>query len=63
MENRVCKKCNKSLPEGYKHKCCEACMGKKTERIKNGIIKVVSVGGPIILAFITKGKIESHKKS
>lgn len=61
MESKVCKKCNKILPERYKYKSCEACRGRKTEKLKSGLVKAASVGIPLILAVATKGKIGSKK--
>lgn len=36
MENKVCKnkKCMKPLPEGYKHKYCEACRNQHAQKVK-----------------------------
>ena len=35
MENKVCKnkKCLKPLPEGYKHKYCEACRNQQVQNV------------------------------
>lgn len=37
MENKVCKnkKCRKVLPDGYKHKYCEACRKQNAQKVKN----------------------------
>lgn len=35
MEVKRCKKCNKSLPKGYKHKYCENCRNEKIKKIKD----------------------------
>ena len=45
MENRVCKnkKCLKPLPEGYKHKYCEACRNQQAQKVKNGFKAAASV--------------------
>lgn len=29
------KKCNKQLPEGYKHRYCESCRNKQAQKIKD----------------------------
>lgn len=48
-EKRVCKKCQKELPAGYKYKCCEACRNKQVQAIKDGVVNfgkgVLAVGG------------------
>ncbi len=61
MEKRVCKKCNKPLPSGYKHQKCERCRGEQVRNIKNGL---KTVGEFAVLAFavtIAKGKISFKK--
>lgn len=45
------KKCNKILPNGYKHKYCEACMNNQTHKAKGILGAVLSVA----IVFITKG--------
>lgn len=49
MENKVCKnkKCLKPLPEGYKHKCCEACRNQQAQKVKNGLKAVAGVAGSV----------------
>lgn len=50
MESRVCKKCNRPLPEGYKYKNCESCRGHFIEKVKNigaAVGSVVVVVGSI----------------
>lgn len=42
-EVKVCKKCQKVLPEGYKHRCCEACRNKQAQTAQN-IMKGVGAG-------------------
>ena len=41
--NRYCKKCGKQLPQGYRKKYCEACMGKAVHNAKKG----VGIGGSL----------------
>lgn len=58
MEQKMCKskKCQRVLPEGYKHKYCENCMGKRAGVAKNvlkGAAGVCTIG---VLFVATKGK-------
>ena len=58
------KKCQRPLPEGYKHKYCENCRNEQVKRIKDtgkaALGLVVLVGGPA-LSIATKGKINPKK--
>lgn len=63
MENRVCKnkKCLKSLPEGYKHKYCEACRNQQAQKVKNGFKAAASVAGTVacvVVTVVTAGKVK-----
>lgn len=63
MEIRICKnkKCQRPLPEGYKHKYCENCRNKQVNRIKDaGKAVAVFVGGTA-LTIATKGRINPKK--
>ncbi|MDO4377620.1 MAG: hypothetical protein Q4C64_00535 [Erysipelotrichia bacterium] len=53
---RVCKKCQRLLPEGYKHRYCEACRNKQAENLKKAIMGT----GGIVLSAIAG--IFLHKK-
>lgn len=55
MENRVCKnkKCLKPLPEGYKHKYCEACRNQQAQKVKNGFKAAASVAGTVACVVVT----------
>lgn len=47
------------VPEGYKHKKCEACRNAKVQGIKNGLkaaIGTVGAVASIVLVVATKGK-------
>lgn len=64
MENKVCKKCKKPLPEGYKHKKCEACRNGQVQGVKNGLKAAVGVAGTVAsfaVVIATKGKINPKK--
>lgn len=64
MENRVCKKCNKPLPEGYKHKKCESCRNQQVQGVKNGLKAAVGVAGTVAslaVVIVTKGKVNPKK--
>ena len=61
MEQKMCrnKKCQRILPEGYKYKYCENCMGKRAGIAKNvlkGVAGVACTIGGIVAVVVTKGK-------
>ena len=63
MENRVCKnkKCLKPLPEGYKHKYCEAFRNQQAQKVKNGFKAAASVAGTVacvVVTVVTAGKVK-----
>lgn len=64
METKYCKnkKCQKPLPEGYKHKYCENCRGKQAEDIKKGGLGLLGVLGAIVLTIATKGNYKPKNK-
>ena len=59
---RVCKnkKCQKVLPEDYKHRYCEACRNKHAQTAKN-ILKGIGAGATTVasvaVVIVTRGKI------
>lgn len=60
-ETRVCKnkKCQKPLPEDYKHSYCEACRNKRLDKIKDGkklALSSVSLGVGLIVKGISENK-------
>lgn len=59
-----CKKCQKVLPVGYKHKYCEACSNKRAETART-IIKEIGAGAVtfagIAVVAVTGGKINLKK--
>lgn len=57
MEQKMCKnkKCQRILPEGYKHKYCENCMGKGAGVAKN-VMKGAAALGSVVLLVVTQGK-------
>jgi hypothetical protein len=60
---RVCKnkKCQKVLPEGYRHRYCEACRNKRAQTAKN-ILKGIGAGAATVVVFVvTGGKINLKK--
>lgn len=66
MENKVCKnkKCLKPLPEGYKHKYCEACRNLHAQKVKNGLKAAAGVAGTVAcvaVTVVTSGKINPKK--
>lgn len=66
MEIKKCKnkKCQRSLPNDYKHRYCENCRNENIKRIKDvgqaALGLVVLVGGTA-LTVVTKGKINLKK--
>ena len=64
MEQRKCKKCQRILPEGYKHNYCEHCRGEQATRFKDGCKKALSVAvflGGVVVTAITSKKIFPSK--
>lgn len=66
MEMNKCKnkKCKRTLPEGYKHKYCEACRNKHVKYFKDTgktVLSCVAVVGSAAIAIATKGKINLKK--
>lgn len=60
-----CKKCGKTLPENYKWKLCEGCIGKRVESLKNAgkaVLGVAVMVGGTAIAIMTNGKIDIGKK-
>lgn len=61
MENIVCKKCGKKLPQGYKYKKCEACRSVQVQKTKEGLKAAAGVVAGVVVAIVTKGKIKPKK--
>lgn len=59
MESSKCKnkKCQRPLPEGYKHKYCESCRNQHVKHFKEAGKTVLAVVGSVVIAIVTKGKI------
>lgn len=65
-EVRVCKnkKCQKPLPEGYKHKYCEACRNQQAQKAKNtlkGIGAGLGTAACVAITVVTAGKVKIKK--
>lgn len=64
MEKKVCKKCQKPLPEGYKHEKCEFCRNAQIQSVKNGLKAAAgaagAVAGMVVIAAV-KGKNDPEK--
>ena len=63
MESKKCKnkKCQRQLPEGYKHQYCEKCRNEQVNRIKDtgkAVLSVAILIGGTVLTIATKGKIK-----
>lgn len=67
MEQRKCKnkKCQRPLPDGYKHKYCENCRNEQAKHFKDAckvaLGVAVMIGGTAV-TIATKGKIKPTKK-
>lgn len=70
MEIRKCKnkKCQRALPEGYKHKYCENCRNEHVKKIKDAgkavagtVAGVAVIVGGTALTILTNGKINPKK--
>lgn len=65
-EVRICKnkKCQKILPDGYKHRYCEACRNQQAQKAKNAL-KAVGGGAAtlasVAVVVLTSGKINPKK--
>ena len=60
----VCKKCQKPLPEGYKHKKCESRRNAQVQCVKNGLKVAAGVAGAVAsfaVVIVTKGKVNPKK--
>ena len=62
MKSRKCmnKKCQRPLPEGYKHKYCENCRNEHVKKIKDVGKGAVPVG-LFLISIVTKGRINIKK--
>lgn len=61
MEIRICKnkKCQRPLPEGYKHKYCENCRNEQVKQVKNAgkaVLSFAAIAGSTAYAIATKKK-------
>lgn len=55
----TCKKSGRNLPEGYKHKVCQNCMGKDADKLKKVVGGAAAAIG--LLAFGIAKKIVLRK--
>ena len=56
------KKCQRDLPEGYKHKYCEHCRNTYVKRGKDWMKAAAGVAGSFALLILTKGKFDTRDK-
>lgn len=66
MENKVCKNknCLKPLPDGYKHKYCEACRNQQAQKVKDGLKVAAGIAGTaacFAVTIVSAGKINPKK--
>ncbi len=66
MKQNVCrnKKCMKHLPDGYKHKYCEACRNQQVHTLKKGLKAAAGVTGTVaclVVTVMTAGEIDLKK--
>ena len=60
------KKCQRILPDGYKHKYCEKCRTEQAQKAKNfgkGALGVAVLIGGTIVTVATRGKINPNGKA
>lgn len=62
MRNRVCTKCKKPLPEGYKHKKCECCRNNQVQTVKNSLKAVVGAAGAVASIVVVATRKYNPKK-
>lgn len=53
------KKCQRPLPEGYKHKYCENCRNEQAEKVKDGLKAGAVMALGTVIFVVTKGKFGS----
>lgn len=59
-KQRMCMKCKRPLPEGYRHLCCESCRTKQVENVKKAtktVMGVTAVAASIAVVIGTAVKI------
>lgn len=64
MENNICKKCQKPLPEGYKHKMCESCRNAQVQGVKSGLKATAGVAAAVAsfaVFIVTRGRVNPKK--
>ena len=64
MEQKVCKKCKRNLPDKYSHKYCEHCRNERVKGVKEvgkALMSLAVVAGGTAVAAITGGKINLKK--
>ncbi len=66
MKNKVCKnkKCQRTLPEGYRHKFCENCRNERIKRIKDAgkaIASIAAIVGGTAITKVLRGKFSIKK--
>jgi len=62
---KTCKKCGRTLPDGYKARLCENCLGKRANALTNvgkGALGIAVMVAGTAVAILTKGKINPTKK-
>lgn len=57
------KKCQRILPEGYKHTYCENCRNEHAKTIKNTLKGVGGAVLSIVMVVVSVGKLSGGKKS
>ena len=65
MENKVCKKYQKPLRKGYKHKKRESCRNAQIQGLKNGLKAAAGVAESVAgfaVVIVTKGKVNLRKQ-
>lgn len=62
---KTCKKCGRPLPDKYKARLCENCLGKRVDSLKSAGKAALSVAilvGGTVVTIATTGKFDLGKK-
>ena len=55
IEIKKCVKCQKVLPEDWKHACCDACRTEKKKSLGQTLLDLMMAPGIIAMSIATRG--------